>query len=108
MWLRVDPKTEERYAGLWANHRDWVDEVALRMKPHSSALEPPPTRPEETPYPDRWPLQPNQVSWQTEVPGYAPEDFTAPEADPANDKAPYSNPNANPNSNLNPYPYPYS
>ena len=34
MWLRVDPKTEDRYARLWANHRDWVDEVALRM--HSS------------------------------------------------------------------------
>ena len=32
MWLRVDPKTEDRYARLWANHRDWVDEVALRMK----------------------------------------------------------------------------
>ena len=31
MWLRVDPKTEDRYARLWANHRDWVDEVALRM-----------------------------------------------------------------------------
>lgn len=32
MWLKVDPKTEDRYARLWANHRDWVDEVALRMK----------------------------------------------------------------------------
>ena len=32
MWLKVDPKNEDRYARLWANHRDWVDEVALRMK----------------------------------------------------------------------------
>ena len=36
MWLRVDPKTEDRYARLWANHRDWVDKVALRM--HGSQL----------------------------------------------------------------------
>ena len=67
------------------------------MKPHSAALTQPPTGPgAETPYPERWPLQPNQVSWQTEISGYAPEDFTAPEADPANDKAPNSHPNAAP------------
>ena len=108
-WLRVDPKTEERYAGLYSNHRDWVDKVALRMKPHSAALTQPPTGPEDTPYPRRWELTREQVSWQTPVPGYAPEDFTAPEADPAEDKAPNSHPNAdaNPNPNSNSYPYPY-
>ena len=80
------------------------------MKPHSAALEPPPTRPEDTPYPRRWQLTREQVSWQTEVPGYEPKDFTAPEADPANDQAPNSHPNANPSPNpnpdSNPNPYP--
>ena len=32
MWLRVDPKIEDRYAGLYASHRVWVDEVAQRMQ----------------------------------------------------------------------------
>ena len=32
IWLRVDPRTEERYARLWASHRDWVDEVAMRLR----------------------------------------------------------------------------
>ena len=87
------------------------------MKPHSAALTQPPTGPKDTPYPDRLQLTREQVSWQTPVPDYAPEDFTAPEADPADGQAPISypkpnaNPNPNPNSNLNPYPnpnpYPY-
>ena len=84
------------------------------MKPHSAALTQPPTGPKDTPYPDRLQLTREQVSWQTPVPDYAPEDFTAPEADPADDKAPNSHlnanpnltPNANPNSHPNPYPYP--
>eukprot|EP00964_Phaeocystis_antarctica_P040880 scaffold23393_cov57-Phaeocystis_antarctica.AAC.2 len=59
-------------------------------KPHSSALTKPATTTNTpTPYPERQTLEPEQISWQTEMADYKPEDFTAPEADPAHEKGGY-------------------
>ena len=56
-------------------------------KPHSSALtQPATTKNTPTPYPERQVLTDEQISWQTEMADYKPEDFTAPEADPAHEK----------------------
>ena len=52
-------------------------------KPHSSctsALTLP------TGYPERQALEPDQISWHTEMADYKPVDYTAPEADPAHER----------------------
>ena len=54
----------------------WISVFNSNRKPHTSALDQP------TGYPKRQALEPDQISWHTEMADYKPVDFTAPDADP--------------------------
>ena len=72
-WLDVDVSAESRYRDLYASHRDWVDRVAEKMKPHTQSRKElnAEYKAKRTKVPD------GMVTWAKDFPSYVPPDFTA-------------------------------
>ena len=72
-WIDID-QTSDTYIGLYASHRDWVDQVARVMLPHQkcrmNALLP-------FAYPTRVHVDDDHVQWSDKWPEYAPERYSA-------------------------------
>ena len=80
-WIRVDAQLEDKYAALYASHRDWVDEVKTWMEGHTNALTQPvlppsPSGAPVTPYPRRQAVSREQINWKEPMENYDPPDFT--------------------------------
>ena len=72
-WHRLTlTPTRYRYRDLYANHREWVEQVAEKMKPHTRARE------ETTPQykGKRVEVADESVPWSKDVPSYNPQEFT--------------------------------
>ena len=72
IWLDVNPATEERYANLYASHRQWVDRVAETIAPHERARQ----NNTERGYPARLAVPDEKVPWSGAWTEYNPEDYT--------------------------------
>ena len=78
IWLDINPASEERYANLYASHRQWVDRVAETIAPHELSRQDstrvPPAG--QQAYPPRLCVADDMVPWSREWPEYAPVEYT--------------------------------
>ena len=72
IWLDINPMSEDRYANLYASHRQLVDRVAEKIAPHERAR----VSQAHNKYPSRVDVPDENVPWSVPFPGYAPTDYT--------------------------------